>query len=136
MITKIIFFVVGVERRYTTNYQKFAQTLKSYKLNNSCIYIVHNNKYSRKIINSQSHLSNVVWNECYTYSWVIKHLMESLSQYSSCRTSSIYNPFFSLFTTISNQCVLPIIDGHISFFFFMDKKNAFKVFNFSPTLIW
>jgi hypothetical protein len=28
-----------------------------------------------------------------------------------------------------------VIDGHISFFFFMDKKNALKVFNSSPTLM-
>jgi hypothetical protein len=33
--------------------------------------------------------------------------MENFLQYSSCRTSSIHNPFFFFFTNINSQCVLP-----------------------------
>jgi hypothetical protein len=29
-----------------------------------------------------------------------------------------------------------VVGDHISFFFFMDKRNALKVFNSSPTLTW
>jgi hypothetical protein len=34
-------------------------------------------------------------------------MMENFLQYSSCRTSSIHNPFFFFFTNINSQCVLP-----------------------------
>jgi hypothetical protein len=105
MIAKIIFLLLVWKEVILLIIRSLSKTFKSYKLDNSCIYIAHNNKYSREITNSQSHLSNVVWNECYTYSWVIKHLMESLCQYSSCRTSIIHNPLFVLFTNINSQCV-------------------------------
>ncbi len=107
MIAKIIFLLLVWKEVILPIIKSLPKTFKSYKLDNSCIYIAHNNKYFREITNFQSHLSNVVWIESYTYSQVIKHLMESLCQYSFCRSSIIHNPFFFLFTNINSQCVLP-----------------------------
>jgi hypothetical protein len=112
------------------------KSLKSYKLDNSCIYISRNYKYYREIINSQSHLSNIVWNECYTYS------RSSNILWNTCVNTLLVGPLASTTPSFSFSLIsilnvyYQVIDDHISFFFFMDKRNALKVFTSSPTLTW
>jgi hypothetical protein len=48
--------------------------------------------------------------------------------------STSTTPSFSSSPILVVHVYFQVIDGHIFFFFFMDKNNALKVFNFSPTL--